>query len=230
MMLPDYWLPRPTIKLDDELRGAFDGLLAQTRSAGPNALIDYQLSAPKWQFLCHVADQHGIVMHGTGNSDIQVFEPRQSNDLNDFGNRKAVYGAGDGLWAMFFAIVDRQGHGMSVSNACIRLVDAAGNVSEPSYFFSISRTALPHRPWRTGMVYLLPPESFVSQAPLPFGEYEVRIPQLASLTAVTPLGRLKVRAQDFPFLDQIRGHDDARLAEYAEALQTGGPWPDDADG
>jgi hypothetical protein len=92
--------------------------------------------------------------------------------------------------------------------------------------FSVSRHLLPQRPWRTGWVYLLPPDTFVTQPPLPFGPYEVRIPQLASFEAVTPIARLEVAPEDFAFLAAIRGHDDARLAEYAQAMSTGAPWPD----
>ncbi len=225
MMLPDYWLQRPAMNLDGETRSAFDHLLTQLKSNHTASLIDYTFAAPKWQFLCYAADHHGIAMHGTGDPDIRVFEPRQSNDLNEFGNQVAVYAAGDGLWAMFFAIVDR-GRVPSVTNACIRLVDASGQASEAHYIFSISHTALPLRPWRTGSVYLLPPDSFVVQPPLQFGPYEVRIPHLASKQPVIPLARLEISPDDFPFLAQIGSHDDARLQEYASALQSGGPWPD----
>jgi hypothetical protein len=226
MVLPDYWLPRPAMDLDDQVRSAFDQLLTQIKSAGTNTLITYTLTPPKWQFLCYLAEQHAIAMHGTGEPDICVFEPRQSNDLNAFGNQTAVYAAGDGLWAMFFAIVDREAYSMSLNNACIRLSDATGQVGEPRYLFSISETALRQQPWRIGFVYLLPPDTFVAQPPLPFGPYEVHIPQLASPAPVTPLARLEIEPGDFPFLAQIRGHEDARLHEYAQALQTGGPWPD----
>jgi hypothetical protein len=44
--------------------------------------------------------------------------------------------------------------------------------------------------------------------------------------AVRPLARVAVEPADFPFLSQIRGHDDDRLAEYAHALETGAPWPE----
>jgi hypothetical protein len=70
------------------------------------------------------------------------------------------------------------------------------------------------------------PDTFMAQPPLPFGPYEVHIPQLASPAPVTPLARLEIEPGDFPFLAQIRGHEDARLPEYAQAVQTGGPWPD----
>jgi hypothetical protein len=34
-----------------------------------------------------------------------------------------------------------------------------------------------------------------------------------------------VTPDDFPFLAQMRGHNDHRLADYARALETGAPWP-----
>jgi hypothetical protein len=229
MILPDYWLPRPAMSLDDRARSSFDQLLARIQSAEKNALIQYTLTPPKWQFLCYIAEHHAIALHGTGNPDIRLFEPRQSDDLSAFGNQTAVYAAGDGLWAMFFAIVNRDLYPMSVTNACIRVADATGDVSEPRYIFSISQNVLPQRPWRTGFVYLLPSETFVTQPVLPFGAYEIRIPHLASLVEVTPIARLEITPDDFPFLADIRGHDDARLPEYAHALQTGGPWPEASD-
>ena len=226
MILPDYWLQRPNTEIDSHTRSDFDQAFASIKAAGTNARIDYALPAPKWQFLCYLADQHGVILHGTGDPNIQVFEPRLSNDLNEFGAQTAVYAAGDGLWAMFFAILDRTHYSMATSNACVRLVDQAGQVSEPRYVFSISQPALLQQPWRTGMVYLLPGDTFVNQPSLRFGPYEVRVPQLASLVPVKPFARLEVAPQDFPFLKDIRGIDDARLSEYGQAMQTGAPWPE----
>jgi hypothetical protein len=130
---------------------------------------------------------------------------------------------------MFYAVVDRERQPMTLNNACIRLVDEAGEAGVARYVFSITEAALRQRPWRTGFVYLLPPGTFTSQPSQSFGPYEVRIPQLASPVPVTPLARLEVAPEDFPFLGEIRGHDEARLEEYARALQTGGPWPAGAD-
>jgi hypothetical protein len=226
MNLPDYWLQRPTLDYSSQSQADSEQLLSTLQSAGKNTLINYNFPEPKWQFLCYVADQKGVVLHGTGNPNIQVFEPRPSNDLNEFGAQTAVYGAADGLWAMFFAILDREHWPMSTSNACIRLVDEAGKVSEPRYVFSISQSALRQKPWRTGMVYLLPGETFINQPSLQFGPNEVRIPQLASLVPVKPFARLEVAPEDFPFLGDIRGLDDDRLEEYGQAMQSGAPWPE----
>jgi hypothetical protein len=224
--LPDYWLTRPGVSLDESAALAFDGLLTATLEIGGCPTIEFSLPWPKWQFLCHVADHHAIALHGSGDPHIGLFEPRQSNDLNDFGNQRAIYAASDGLWAMFFAIVDRE-RVTSITNACVRLADEAGAVHGPFYVFSVSQWALPTQPWRTGTVYLLPRSTFTVQPPMAFGSQHVHFAQLASFVPVEPVARITVTPADFPFLTYIRGHDDQRLPEYATALQTGAPWPVD---
>jgi len=226
MILPDYWLTQPDEDADETTQSDFAQLLQETLSADGCPTIRFTLPWKKWQFLCYVADQHNLALHGSGDPNIALFEPRQSNDLNEFGNQKAVYAASDGLWAMFFAIVDRA-RVESITNACVRLEEETGVIHGPLYVFSVSRSALPNQPWRTGTVYLLPRATFTTQPPMSFGSSKVHIAQLASFEPVQPLAKLTVEPADFPFLAQIRGHDDARLQEYATALQTGAPWPDD---
>jgi hypothetical protein len=229
MILPDYWLTRPDVNFDDSTQTAFDGLLKTTLGMGGCQAIDYTLPYPRWQFLCHLSDHHDIAVHGSGDPDIDIFEPRQSNDLNEFGNQKAIYAASDGLWAMFFAIVDRE-RVRSITNACVRLTDETGRQHGPYYVFSVSQAALASQPWRTGTVYLMPRSTFIAQPPLTLGSSQVEIAQLASFEPVRPLAKLTVSPADFPFLMQIRGHEDERLQDYATALQTGAPWPADSGG
>ena len=97
MILPDYWLTRPGMNFDETTQSAFDELLNTTMSASGCPTIQFTLPYPKWQFLCHLADHHHIAMHGSGDPNIVLFEPRQSNDLTEFGNQKAIYAASDGL-------------------------------------------------------------------------------------------------------------------------------------
>src|SRR5574338_325920 len=121
MILPDYWLKRPKFEIDAQARSDIDQLIARYRASGTSTRIDYTFPVPKWQFLCYLADQHNVVLHGTGEPDIRLFEPRQSNDLEPFGAQTAVYAAGDGLWAMFFAVLNRTDFSMATTNACVRL-------------------------------------------------------------------------------------------------------------
>jgi hypothetical protein len=48
--------------------------------------VFHTLPWQKWQFLCHLADHHAIALHGSGDPNIALFEPRQFNDLSAFGN------------------------------------------------------------------------------------------------------------------------------------------------
>lgn len=227
MDLPDFWMPRPAPGPDAATRAEFDRLLDEAVAAGPDQCIDYRLAAPKWQFLCHAADQGGFVLHGTGNPDIAIFEPRQSDDVDEFGNRCAVYAASDGLWPMYFAILDRDHYDMGLVNACIQV---AGTEGSYYYYFSISGSALEQQPWRDGFVYLLPAETFEVQPPIKVDGREIRIAQVASLTTVRPVAKLLVRPHDFPFLHSIRGHDNEELRARAAADPDGFPWSDPSDG
>ncbi|MEU1003082.1 hypothetical protein [Streptomyces tibetensis] len=41
-----------------------------------------------------------VLLHGSGDPAIRRFEPRQPDDSSEFGNRRAVFAADDGLWPM----------------------------------------------------------------------------------------------------------------------------------
>jgi hypothetical protein len=179
-----------------------------------------------WQLLAGVAERRRTAFHGTGNDGIKSFEPRRPIDYAPFGDQQAVFATSDPIWAMFYAIVDRDRYEITLNNGCIFVLDSDGEAGVPHYYFSISRDALQKRPWRNGYVYLLPADTFVEQPPGEYGGHSARVPQLASPVAVTPLARLRIAPADFPFLEQIRGHEDERLAEYAQAVMAAAPWPD----
>lgn len=223
--LPSYWHPRPALELDAATRAAFDAILDSALLAGPGQPMDYHLAAPKWQFLCYLAEERGYALHGSLQPDIAEFEPRQPVDLRAFGAQRAVYAAADGIWPMYFAIVDRERYPTSIINGCIRVETPDGAVSPPHYVFSVGRHVFDQRPYRDGVVYVLPRQGFIAEPPIPFGPLLVHTAQLASLEPVRPLAKLAVTPDDFPFLGQMLAHDDERLAVYAEAMQQGAPWP-----
>lgn len=215
MDLPDYWLSRPAARESAALREQFDQVLDDALAAGPDRPIDYRLDAPRWQFLCHAADRSDYVLHGSGNPDIAEFEPRQPQDLNEFGARLAVFAATDGIWPIFYAILDRENVPMGMCNACFRNDDGI------HYYFSISAPALRQRPWRTGTVYLLPSATFDLEPARP-GKGQPA--HAASATPVRPVAKLTVGPEDFPFLDDIHGHDNEGLMARATADPDGFPW------
>lgn len=220
-----YLMRRPPFADDPAAHAAFDALFDAAARRGGNAPITYDLPWPRWQFIYHIADTRPIVVHGSQNAEIDVFEPRQSNDVHPFGNRKAVYATSDGLWSMFYAVLDRASTPMFIVNAALRLETNDG-LDAPHYYFSISRPALEARAFSTGVVYFLPRDTFELMPPQDVRGGRAHVPQWASLESVRPIARITVSPDDFPFLERIRGHDDDAVLTRAKADPDGFPWVD----
>lgn len=200
-----------------------DRLLDRVLAHPDGGPIDYSLQLPKWRLLQHAVDREHLVLHGSGDPALARLEPRQPSDPLEFSDRHAVFGAADGIWPLYFAVVDRDRYPLRLLNAAIRELSPDGP-SEPYYFFSITADALARRPWRTGTVYLLPGATFEPQPPIESGGRRVQILQSASPEPVRPIAALSVSPTDFPFLDRIRGHDDAELDARVAADPAGFPW------
>jgi hypothetical protein len=227
-ILPDYWIERPPLRAARAAEAAADAFLELADASAGMQLLDvdaFLRETPRvvrWQFLCNLAARRRIAFHGTRDPQIERFEPREPLDFAPFGQQRAVFATSDPIWAMFYAIVDRDRYGLTLNNGCLVLEHSG----DAYYYFSVSRQALSLRPWRTGYLYLLPADSFVEQPGAVYAGYRARVPQLASPVAVTPFARLRVEPRSFPFLRRIRGHDDERLGDYAQAVMAAAPWPD----
>jgi hypothetical protein len=221
-----YLVPRPPHETSSEAHASFDAVFDRAASPAGDGEIDYDLPWPRWQFICHIADTRPVIVHGSQDHAIEVFEPRKSNDAHPFGDRKAIFGASDGLWSMFYAILDRANHPMLLVNSAVRVEDKAGGLGEPLYFLSISRPALAARAFRPGMLYFLPRDGFEPMPVETFGGRRVHIAQWAKLEPARPIARIRVAPEDFPLLDQIRGHDDAVIFERVKSDPKGFPWVD----
>ncbi|GEM86194.1 hypothetical protein [Meiothermus granaticius] len=223
MEIPDYWLPRPEFRLSPELEGELEAVLA---SVPEGDWLPEDLSVPKWVFLNWLAESKDLLLHGSVDSDITAFEPRLPNaaDDDEFSQQTAVFASSDGIWPMFYAILDRTRGPMRMLNSALRFELPNGTLSDTHYFFSISDHALAKKPWREGVVYVLPREGFVQQPPYRVQAWTVHDPHWASLKPVKPRAKLRVRPEDFPFLAQVRAHDDETLVRRFTTDPRGFPW------
>ena len=162
--------------------------------------------------------QDVIIFHGSNKTDIEEFVPvRTSYEINDpsgHGNRAAVYGTHDGIWSMFFAIVDRPRAGGSIRNGVMYFHNRAGDPLAV-YNFSVNQDVLPNKPWIAGALYFLPRATF-EQIPIMPG---VLTNEWGSEVAVEPLAKLQLQPEDFPFLSQIGGHDDGQIMRAGSLQQ-----------
>jgi hypothetical protein len=220
--IPAYYLTRPPLSTDAATLGGFDALYERCRIAN-GGFVDYALDVPIWQFLCHIADTRDVLLHGSNQGDIEEFEPRTAGDPDPFCSLPAVYAASDGIWPLYFAVLDRSVP-MWMVNGCLRLRLPDASEVGPYYYFSVSRPAVERRAFRDGTVYLLPRATF---EPYPEREWEsamILATQWRSHVPVAPMARLRVHPEDFPFLHQLRAHDDAILAQRVKDYPEGWPW------
>ncbi len=224
MDVPGHYLRRPGAPSAADVR-AFEQLFTEQVAGASGAPIHYGLAAPKWQFLCWLAESRDVVLHGASSSGRDTLEPRLASDVSEFGARTAVYAASDGLWPTYFAIVDRTVV-TSLVNACIHLADG-GVDPRHYYFFSVGLDDPTREPWVSGTVYVLPRATFSPEPDDTWLGRRCAPTQWVSPVAISPLARLDVTPDDFPFLHQVRRHDPHVLANRAERDPTAFPWLDD---
>jgi hypothetical protein len=197
----------PTIEFEPRQVTAFETAWRKRDATGE---IRYELPYPKWIFLTYLVERHKVLLRGANSAGMEVFRPVAQTDA--FGRmRRAVFAASDGVWPMFFAIVDRRLYHGSLSNRC-RVVYTADGQTRREYAFSVNVVALTQRPWTTGTVYVLPRAPFTRVLAGDGSPSEEWITEVD----VSPMARVIVSPGDFPFLDQIEGHGDATWHAFEE--------------
>ena len=164
-------------------------LAADALLAGETA----ELPEPRLDFLDWLAAARRVVFHGSQRDDLTLLSTeRRSTDTTAWGNPRAVYASSDPVWAIYFAVLRREGAFRGTRNGSIRVG------GRRFYFFLHNRgSASPDR-FRPGSLYLLPGDTFTRQ-PAP-----VDLAHLVSHEPVVPLARVDVTPLDFPFRDRIR--------------------------
>jgi hypothetical protein len=155
---------------------------------------------PLLALLRWLAQERGLLFHGSLRDDLTRLEPiRHTRDSRPFGDQQAVFAASDPVWAIYFAIL-RRGHGFrSTRNGSLGV---PGAVYPRWYFFSHNEGAEREGRFGPGWLYVLPRESFRPEPP----EWGIDTGQWASLAPVTPIVRLLVAPEAFPFADRVSTH------------------------
>jgi hypothetical protein len=209
----------PPLELELEEVAAYEALFAQTLEEADGGWLELAAKRPRWRFVEWLTRQQSVIFHGSPKEDIEVFRPvRSSVELMDHagkGNLAAVYGTPFGLWAMWFAVLDRSLLRGSIRNGVTRWTDREGRALD-LYHFSVDHSHVGGDIWRTGTLYLLPRDSF---RPSPYFPGGPDSNEWASPEDMRPLKRIAVEPEDFPFREQVGGHDDSELIRTEEVAE-----------
>jgi HEAT repeat protein len=191
----DLITPAPTFVLDDAKRAAFAALYDRTLGAASGNTVAYDLPYPKYEFLCYLADEQQLLLHGSNRTDLDILAPiRWATDPSAYANINGVYADPDGLRPFYFAIVNRQQLLGGLKNTF--LWGADGDAPQRKYYqLAIDAESLWQAPWTDGMVYVLPRDTFEEAT-----EWTSRLP-------VRPLIKVPVTPAEFPLLNDICGFD-----------------------
>lgn len=200
----------PDMVLDAGKEADFAALLNEVMD-GNGRLLEYNLPYPKHEFLRYLAAQEKFIFHGSAKPDIDEFSTRRTSmelkDRSGRGNVQGIYGTHDGLWPLFFAVVNRGKISGSIRNGVQYYQNDDGD-ELPVYHFSINREWLDKEPWHSGTMYVLPRDTFRQ---MPMSTAGGMSNEWVSEVPVKPLVRIPIEPEDFPFLDQVGGHDDSEL-------------------
>jgi hypothetical protein len=178
-------------------------LLDGCLKSGINQLIEYHLPYPKVDFLNYICDWRGFVAHGSITQDYSVLRPvRKSTDTSEFGTRQQIFCSPDGIWAIWFAILDKSKCHLT-ENGCVRL--GRGQKRIKYYHFDLPEANKNDPPFSDGMIYIAQATDFPTRHHYPMLDWlDAEIEEWGSVSPVTPLVRLHVTPQDFPYLDKVQ--------------------------
>jgi hypothetical protein len=197
---PTRYLVAPDVELDGAAIEAFERIWETIDVHSAANAIQYACPFHMFEFLTYLVQRKGVLLHGSDDPEIARFEPRQQTDFRGQ-VRESVFATDDGIWPIYFAIVDRE-RVKVLKNACFEATDEGG-IPRTHYLFAVPAKQLKRRPWREGAVYVLPRETFVQDQVI---DAEGRVwKEWASDEPVYPLARLMVGPGDFPFLDDVQG-------------------------
>jgi hypothetical protein len=165
---------------------AMDALVAMDALQG--GVIDAAaIDVPAHELLTHLVERHGLLLHGSNDTELETLEPRPARDFGT--SIEAVVACDDGIWPIFYAVVARD-RVDGVFTACLHLG------RRRFYMFRVfGADPKAETTWREGVVYALPRDGFRRE----WGNEWLRD------TEVAPVLRVLVRPADFPLRDVVAG-------------------------
>jgi hypothetical protein len=179
----------PREAFDGNRTETFERLIAAAR-AGNGTVDATACPYPVHQLLTHLVDRHGLLLHGSNHTALEVLEPQPARDLDTA--VLAVVACDDGIWPIFYAVVARD-RVEGVLTACTHI--GRGSRRRRFYLFAVLGEPAAESTFTDGVVYALPRAGFRRE----WGN------EWLNPDSVSPQLRVHVQPADFPLLDTVVG-------------------------
>jgi hypothetical protein len=179
----------PRDATDGTRTATFERLIAAAR-AGDGTIDTTECPYPVHQLLTHLVDRHGLLLHGSNHTALEVLEPQPARDLDTA--LVAVVACDDGIWPISYAVVARD-RVEGVVTACTHL--GRGSRRRRFYLFAIYGDPAEPSTFTNGVVYALPRDGFRRE----WGN------EWVNPAPVQPQLRIHVQPADFPLLETVVG-------------------------
>jgi len=184
----------PAIPLDDATGLAYREFTAANldgAAGGPVAALEPP--GPLLGYLRWLAAERRVLFHGSRRGGLdELRTQRETRDAREFGDQTAVFASDDPVWAMFFAVLRRDGDFRGTRNGAVSVV---GDPLARRYYMSVNAEVAPGTEKTDGWLYVLPADGFEAEPPR-WGHLDLS--HWVSRRPVRPLARFAVTAADFP--------------------------------
>lgn len=181
------------LKLPEQAINEFDEMYEKYISTGDGNYFSYNSKYPLFLFLNYIIENKNVLVHGSNNSFIDDFEPRDSTLFNGK-PIKAVFASSDGIWSLFFAVKNRKGYVGSIRNLCFTVPTIKG--IKRYYFFSTNHDHVGET-WTNGTIYIFSKDLFKQGGIRDEWVCEEKI---------RPLAKVSVTPNAFPLIDKVSIH------------------------
>ena len=179
----------PRTTNDEVRRETFEQLIAAAR--GEDGTVDTaRCPYPVHELLTHLVDRHGLLLHGSNHTALEILEPQRAHDFDT--ELLAVVACDDGIWPIFYAVVARD-RVEGVLTACTHV--GRGRRRRRFYLFAVYGDPAAQSTFTDGIVYALPRAGFRRE----WGN------EWVNPDPVRPQLRIHVHPPDFPLLDTVVG-------------------------
>jgi hypothetical protein len=187
------------VRVDTVMEGLLERAADRLIAGDPAAITEAPVS--RVDFLRWLSEHRAVLFHGSARDDLALLEPiRLSRDATEFGDQQAVFATSDPVWAIYFAVLQRH-RPFGTRNGSLGVADTG--IYPRWYHFSVERPLDRATRFGPGWLYVVPRAPFSLEPPLR-GVFDTA--QWVSPEPITPLARIAITPDDFPFLDAVVTH------------------------